>query len=45
MEDVMLTVLFPKQARYCINFIEISLPINIPQLCLTRAISRGKRIV
>lgn len=41
----MLTILLSKQTRYCINCIQISLPINIPQLYLTRAISRGKRIV
>lgn len=41
----MLTILFSKQTGYGINHIQIILPINIPQLYLTRAISRGKRIV
>lgn len=45
MEDAMLTILFSKQTRCCINCIQISLPINKPQLYLTRAVSRGKRIV
>lgn len=41
----MLTILFSKQTRYSINHIQIILPISIPQLYLTRAISTGKRIV
>lgn len=41
----MLTILFSKQTRYCIDCIQISLLINMPQLYLTRAISKGKRIV
>lgn len=41
----MLTILFLKQTRYSINYIQIILPISIPPLYLTRAISRGKIIV
>lgn len=44
----MLTILFSKQTRYSITHIQIILPFlpfYIPQLYLTRAISRGKRIV
>lgn len=41
----MLTILFLKQTRYSINYIQIILSISIPPLYLTRAISRGKIIV